>query len=41
MVWHHTTNPSIYGNPDLWIGAAVGIVLIVLAVIVRRRRDDA
>jgi ABC-2 type transport system permease protein len=41
MVLHHTSNPSIYGNPDLWIGAAVGIALIVLAVIVRRRRDDA
>lgn len=41
MVLHHTSNPSIYANPDLWIGAAVGIALIVLAVIVRRRRDDA
>ncbi|SEL89836.1 ABC-2 type transport system permease protein [Pseudoxanthomonas sp. GM95] len=41
MVLHHTSNPSIYANPDLWIGAAVGVALIVLAVIVRRRRDDA
>ncbi len=41
LVLHHTSNPSIYANPDLWIGAAVGVVLIVLAVIVRRRRDDA
>ncbi|WDS37102.1 ABC transporter permease [Pseudoxanthomonas sp.] len=41
MVLHHTSNPSIYGNPDLWIGAAVGVALIVLAVVIRRRRDDA
>lgn len=41
MVLHHTSNPSIYTNPDLWIGVAVGIALIALAVLVRRRRDDA
>ncbi|WCE03990.1 ABC transporter permease [Pseudoxanthomonas sp. JBR18] len=41
LVLHHTSNPSIYANPDLWIGAVVGIALIVLAVMVRRRRDDA
>jgi ABC-2 type transport system permease protein len=41
LVLRDIASPSIYANPDLWIGAVVGLALIVLAVIVRRRRDDA
>lgn len=41
MGLHNLTDPSIYASADLWIGAVVGIALIVLAVVIRRRRDDA
>ncbi|MDQ1118805.1 MULTISPECIES: ABC transporter permease [Pseudoxanthomonas] len=41
MGLHNLTDPSIYASADLWIGAAVGIALIALAVVIRRRRDDA
>ncbi|WP_313169912.1 ABC transporter permease [Stenotrophomonas sp.] len=39
LLQHHSLG-KVVSNPDIWIGAIVGIALIVAAIYLRRRRDD-
>lgn len=41
MVLHSLTDPRIYTSLDLWIGVAVGVAFIALAIYARRWRDEA
>lgn len=41
MVMNNMTDPTIYTSLDLWIGAAVGVAFIALAIYARRWRDEA
>ncbi|MET0288742.1 MAG: ABC transporter permease [Pseudoxanthomonas sp.] len=41
MVLHNLIDPTIYASLDLWIGAAVGVAFIALAIYARRWRDEA
>jgi ABC-2 type transport system permease protein len=41
MVLHSLVDPTIYTSLDLWIGAAVGVAFIALAIYARRWRDEA
>lgn len=40
-VLRHNDPALVYGNPDIWIGAVVGIALIAAAIYLRRRRELA
>ncbi|KLB20638.1 hypothetical protein [Xanthomonas hortorum] len=40
-VLQHTDSRLVYGNPDIWIGAAIGVVLIAASIYLRRRRSEA
>ncbi|HBK46498.1 MAG TPA: ABC transporter permease [Xanthomonadaceae bacterium] len=37
----HNDPAKVYGNADIWIGAVVGVVLICLAIYLRRRSGEA
>ncbi|MFA0923083.1 ABC transporter permease [Xanthomonas fragariae] len=37
----HIDSAQVYGSPDIWIGAAIGIALIAASIYLRRRRFDA
>jgi ABC-2 type transport system permease protein len=41
MVLHSLVDPKIYTSLDLWIGAAIGVAFIALAIYARRWRDEA
>lgn len=40
-VLQHTDSARVYGNPDIWIGAAIGVALIAASIYLRRRRSEA
>ncbi|UNE64133.1 ABC transporter permease [Xanthomonas oryzae] len=37
----HTNSTLVYGSPDIWIGAAIGVALIAASIYLRRRRAEA
>ncbi|MEQ4574387.1 MAG: ABC transporter permease, partial [Gammaproteobacteria bacterium] len=36
----HGNPAKVYGNPDIWIGAVVGITFIAAAIYLRRRNGE-
>lgn len=40
-ILHHSQIERVYGHPNIWIGATVGIALIIAAIYLRRRHSEA